>query len=170
MSFASMGYRRSSAPITGSRLRRTAFAGSIDSMPGGGGSGSGTRGLILKADTARPPAATERRQQQRFDSFRAEWNVERPHEALGQRPPAMVWEPSAREYPEVLPKPEYPSHFEARRIKRNGRMNFKGRTLFVSESLAGELVGLVEVDDGVWSISFVGFEVGRLDQRTWTIY
>jgi transposase len=124
----------------------------------------------LKADTARPPASTERRQQQRFDAFRAEWNVERPHEALGQRPPAMVWEPSPREYPEVLPKAEYPSHFEVRRITGNGRMKFKGRVPFVSESLAGQSVGLVEVDDGVWSITFVGFEVGRLDQRTWTIY
>lgn len=124
----------------------------------------------LKADTARPPAATEDLQQQRFDSFRAEWNVERPHESLGQRPPAMLWEPSPREYPEALAEPEYPSYFEVRRIKRGGEVRFKGRTIFVAQALARELVGLTEVDDGVWSINFMSFEIGRIDERTWTTY
>ena len=36
----------------------------------------------LKAHTARPPAASLRAQQRRFDAFRAEFNRERPHEAL----------------------------------------------------------------------------------------
>ena len=124
----------------------------------------------LKAETARPPAASERLQQQRFDAFRTVWNFERPHEGIGQRPPALLWAPSPREYPEVIPEPEYPGHFEVRRVRPRGVIKFKGRLQFVSEALVGELIGLEEVDDGIWSINFVAFEIGRLDQRCWKIY
>jgi len=120
----------------------------------------------LKAETARPPAANERRQQGCFDTFRAVWNFERPHEGIGQRPPALLWEPSPREYPEVIPVPEYPGHFEVRRVRSRGEMKFKGRMQFVSQSLAGQLIGLEEVDDGIWSINFAAFEIGRLENRT----
>ena len=45
----------------------------------------------LKAETARPPAASASRQQARFDRFRQDYNHNCPHEALGQRPPAALW-------------------------------------------------------------------------------
>lgn len=41
----------------------------------------------LKAEMARPPATNRNRQQLKSDRFRREYNDERPHEALGQRPP-----------------------------------------------------------------------------------
>ena len=75
-----------------------------------------------------------------------------------------------KEHPEVIPEPEYPGHFEVRRVRSNGVIKFKGRIQFVSEALTGEQIGLEEVDDGIWSINFVAFEIGRLDQRTWKIY
>jgi len=58
----------------------------------------------LKAATAQPPQANLRRQQEVFDAFRREYNEERPHEALGQRPPAEVYQPAPRDYPERLPE------------------------------------------------------------------
>lgn len=124
----------------------------------------------LKAETARPPARNEERQQERFDAFRATWNFERPHEALGQRPPALVWEPSTREFPEVLVEPDYPGHMEVRRVRSGGEIKFLGEMVFISQALAGELIGLEEVDDGVWSINLATFEVGRLDERTKKTY
>lgn len=42
----------------------------------------------LKAETTRPAAGSLAAQQRRFNSFREEFNHERPHEALDQRPPA----------------------------------------------------------------------------------
>ena len=69
----------------------------------------------LKQQTARPPAATLRGQQQRFNRFRTEFNEERPHEAL--RPgdyPLPCMNPSPREFPSKLPPIEYPAHFEKR--------------------------------------------------------
>ena len=42
----------------------------------------------LKAETTRPPALTRLGQQRKFEAFRHVYNHERPHEALGQQPPA----------------------------------------------------------------------------------
>jgi putative transposase len=57
----------------------------------------------LKAEATKPPGATLTAQQRRFDRFRAEYNEERPHAALNQRPPASVYTRSARDYPSRVP-------------------------------------------------------------------
>lgn len=59
--------------------------------------------LTPKQATAMPPAPTLRAQQRAFDRFRAEYNQERPHEALGDRVPADLYTPS----PRVLPEPPW---------------------------------------------------------------
>ena len=117
----------------------------------------------LKAETARPPAATARRQQERFDGFRAEYNQERPHESLGQQPPASQYAASQRRYPQKLEDPEYPGHWERRRVRSDGGVKFQGRTRFLSEALAGELVGWVEVAEDIWQIWFGPAEVAIFD-------
>ena len=70
----------------------------------------------LKQATASPPAANRRRQQQRFDEFRREYNEQRPHEALGQVPPAVLYECSSRPFPVRLPAVEYPQSWQVRRV------------------------------------------------------
>ncbi len=65
----------------------------------------------LKQETTRPPAATLRGQQRHFDRFRAEFNTERPHEALDQETPASRYTPSSRSHPARLPPIAYPAHF-----------------------------------------------------------
>ena len=67
----------------------------------------------LKRHTARPPAASGRAQQRRFNAFRTEYNEERPHEALDQETLASRYQRAAREYTDRLPEIEYPSHCEA---------------------------------------------------------
>ena len=74
----------------------------------------------LKAETTRPPASTCGAQQARFTRWRQLYNEERPHEALQQRPPATVYEVSPRPFPTRLHAPEYPGHYEVRRVSRNG--------------------------------------------------
>src|SRR5262249_44286476 len=56
----------------------------------------------LKEETASPPASTRRRQQERFDEFRQQYNEQRPHEGLGQQTRASQYKASGREYPERL--------------------------------------------------------------------
>jgi len=119
----------------------------------------------LKAETARLPERDLTAQQARFDRWRAEFNGERPHEALGYRTPASVYAPSPRPMPERLPEPEYPRHFEVRYLSRSGNIKWKRHQLFVSQALANEWVGLEEVADGLWSLYFCDRLLARLDER-----
>ena len=119
----------------------------------------------LKAETTRPPATTRVGQQRKFEAFRYTYNHERPHEALGQQPPARWWRPSGREYPQVLPKPEYAGHHAVRLVGSAGTIGFRGRQLFLSRALADEYVGLEESGDGVWSVHFSTVLLGRFSER-----
>ena len=67
-------------------------------------------------------------------------------------------------------EPDYEGHMEVRRVRSGGEIKFQGEMVFISQALAGELIGLEEVDDGVWSINLAAFEVGRLDERTKKTY
>jgi len=124
----------------------------------------------LKAETARPPAANARDQQELFDRFRQEYNEQRPHEALGQRPPSELYQPSLRPYPGRLPQPEYPGHYEVRSVARGGEIKWRGKFLFLSEALAGERVGLEEYEDGLWAVYFGALHLGRFDEREGKIH
>lgn len=90
----------------------------------------------LKDDMARP-ARTLRAQQRAFDRFVQEYNQERPHEALGQRPPARAYALSSRAYPARVDEPAYPAHLAVRRVRSNGEIRWQGRKIFVSEALRG---------------------------------
>ena len=71
----------------------------------------------LKAETASPPMANRKRQRRAFDRFRQSYNFERPHEALGQRPPALLYSPSFRPYPYRVSHPEYGTGVTVRRVR-----------------------------------------------------
>lgn len=120
----------------------------------------------LKEATAQPPARSLVAQQQRFDSFRQEYNEERPHEALGQATPASVYEPSARPYPERVPEPRgYPEDWEKRTVRHNGEVRWQGAYIYLSETLVGQEIGLEPVGDGRWAVHFETLRLGVLDER-----
>ncbi len=106
----------------------------------------------LKAHTTRPPAVNMKALQVRFDTFRQEFNSELPHDALNGTPPIRHVKACARTYPEKLPNREYPRSSEARRVRSNGFIKWKGGLLFISETLIGQTIALEEIKDGVWSI------------------
>jgi transposase InsO family protein len=124
----------------------------------------------LKAEATRPPSSCLSSQQRRFDRFGREYNAERPHEGIGQRRPAELWTPPTRCYPSSLREPEYPGHLEVRRVRTHGEIKFHGRRVFLSESLAGELVGLEPVDEGLWSVIFNTTLLARYNERNHRIY
>jgi transposase InsO family protein len=120
---------------------------------------------VLKARTARPPAATFAGQQRRFDRFRKEYNEERPHEALADDVPAAHYRPSPRAYPSRLPALEYPGHWDPRRVRAGGIVSWGNAPVFLSEALTGELVAFEEVDDGVWTVHFGTIPLARWHAR-----
>lgn len=116
------------------------------------------------------PAATARGQQARFDAFRLEYNHERPHEALGLRPPALVYHRSARPAPHQLTLAQmgplaYPAHFETRLCGQAGWFGWQGRPIYVGRALANQRLGL-ELVSGGWLVHFHTQILGYLDQRT----
>lgn len=119
----------------------------------------------LKAETASPPHATLAAQQRAFDRFRREYNEERPHEALAQRPPASSYVASPRPYPERLPRVEYPETFIVRRAHPNGDIKWRGHRVLITQALAGEPVGIQEIAQGRWRVWFGFVELGWLDAR-----
>lgn len=119
----------------------------------------------LKAATASPPASGMQSQQRVFDRFRKEYNEQRPHESLQMRPPAELYTPSSRTYPQATPDVTYPGHYEVRRVRSKGEIKWRGRWLFVSKTLGRQSVGLEETDDGLWSLYFGPLLLGRYDER-----
>jgi putative transposase len=119
----------------------------------------------LKAETTRPPAATCRAQQRKFNRFREEFNRERPHEALDMQTPAACYQPSVRAMPDRIPPLEYPDRFEVRYVSANGGIRWNHDWVNVSITCAGEHVGLEEIDDGVWNVYFGPLKLGRLHER-----
>jgi putative transposase len=119
----------------------------------------------LKAETARPPAASPRAQQGRFDRWRHTFNHERPHEALGMRCPAEDYVPSPHRYTDHPAAPAYPPHYHVRRVKRQGVIKWRKRYCFIGEALRGMRVGLVEVDEEAYDVYFGQLHLGRLDRE-----
>ena len=88
----------------------------------------------LKKETSQPPAADAEEQQARFDDFRQRYNEIRPHEALGQTPPAERYQPSPRALPERVEDPWYDADHEVRRVRTRGEVKWRGEFVFVSEA------------------------------------
>lgn len=122
----------------------------------------------LKHEAMKPPAATAKEQQERCDSFLSIYNSVRPHEALGQVPPASQYEISPRRYPERTPDAEYLPLTQVRRVRTNGQIRWRGVLVYVSEALIGELVGITEIKD-CWQVSFGPISLGLMHPNRCTL-
>ena len=116
----------------------------------------------LKAETSKPAATSPGEQQARFDRFRRHYTEARPHEAIGQATPASCWQPPSRTLPTHLDDPWYDAGHEVRRVRHSGEIKWRGEFVFIGEALAGELVGLAEIDDGCHLVRFAGRDLGLI--------
>jgi hypothetical protein len=123
--------------------------------------------LTLKKEATRPPAMTTLQQQEKFDHFVDEFNRERPHEALGMKRPADIYVASMRAY-RGLPDLNYPLHDRDIVVTACGRICMHRKKIHISTVLAGQTLGIKEVDDGIWLVSFMDYDLGyiELEQRT----
>ena len=121
--------------------------------------------LTLKQDTAAPPANSLAEQIDRFERFREIYNRERPHEALGQVPPARLYRPSPRGFEDQLRSPDYPDEAQVRRVRRAGTIKWKGEEIFISQALTGEPVGLFSIADDVWLVKYGPIVLGTMKGR-----
>jgi len=120
----------------------------------------------LKQETASPPRASLRAQQRAFARFEAEYNFERPHEALDYNVPGDLYEPSGRLYRRHARPIEYPAHMTIRSVRTKGAIKWRGDLVYLSEALVGYRVGLEQVTDRHWEIYFNFVPLGVLDAQT----
>jgi transposase InsO family protein len=116
----------------------------------------------LSKETTRPAQMNSLRQQARFDDFISEFNTERPHEALNMKCPQEVYAPSRRIY-KGLPEVEYPFHDKDILVTACGRICMHRKKINISTVMAGQRLGIKEVDDGIWLVSFMHHDLGYID-------
>lgn len=119
----------------------------------------------LKREAATPPSPTIRGQSMRLAAFRRTFNHDRPHEALGQIPPAHVYTKSPRVWDGKFRSPDYWKADIVRRVRTDGSINWKGQELFVSKILKGEPLGLFEVEEDTFEIRYGPILLGEIDHR-----
>ena len=124
--------------------------------------------LTLKKEATRPPGMNSLQQQARFDAFLREFNTERPHEALAMKTPAQMYPPSRRPYT-GLPDVSYPLHDREVIVTACGRICMYRKRINLSHVLAGQRVGIKEVDEGIWIVSFMQYDLGYIDLEQKTL-
>ena len=120
--------------------------------------------LTLKKEATKPAGKNFLQQQARFDAFTRVYNHERPHQALDMRYPAELYKPSTRPY-SGLPALEYPFHDHTVIVTQCGRLCFGRRKINLSQVFAGQAVGVREVADHIWLISFMHYDLGFFDDQ-----
>jgi transposase InsO family protein len=124
--------------------------------------------LTLKKEATRPPGMNSLQQQARFDAFVQEFNIERPHEALAMKCPAELYSASTRSY-DGLPELAYPFHDRDILVTACGRICLHRKKINISTVLAGQRLGIKEVDDGIWLVSFMHYDLGYFDLEQKTL-
>jgi putative transposase len=121
--------------------------------------------LTLKREATKPAAANVLQQQARFDGFVQQYNQERPHQALDMKVPAAVYVRSPRLY-RGLEELTYPFHDATFTVTQCGRICFKGRKVNLSHVFAGQNVGVTQVGERIWLVTFMHYDLGYFDDET----
>jgi len=119
----------------------------------------------LKYEALDPIAPNMKEQQKQFDIFRIEYNNYRPHEALNQELPVRHYYKSPRPYVEKPAEPEYDHSYIVRRIRSNGEIKLRGMMYYLTKLLHGQPIGLKEAADGLMTIYYNFYPIGRIDLR-----
>lgn len=120
--------------------------------------------LTLKQEATKPPAFNFLQQQEKLDAFVEVYNNQRPHQALGGAYPGELYTPSPRIY-EPPPEPDYPFHERTVRVTRCGRICIGKRKINLSQVFAGQILGLTQIEDRVWLVTFMDYDIGFFDDK-----
>jgi putative transposase len=108
------------------------------------------------------PSRTVREEGKRLEEWRVEYNMQRPHEALGMKTPGEVYRRSRKEMREVK-EYEYPLAYLVRQVRKDGTVRFVGAFISISVALAGQAVGLERIGKETWRVWFCNLLLGEID-------
>jgi putative transposase len=121
--------------------------------------------LTLKREATKPAVANLLQQQARFDAFVTRYNQDLPHAALEMQVPAARYTRSPRAY-RGLEDLTYPFHDLTITVTHGGRVCVGGREINLSHAFAGQNVGVTQVGERVWLVSFMQYDLGYFDDET----
>jgi len=124
--------------------------------------------LTLKKEATKPAAKNLLQQQGRFDEFIQYYNWDRPHQAIGMKYPAELYAKSVRPY-RGIGELHYPFHDRTVMVTNCGRICIGKRKVNLSTVFAGQNVGVKEVSDKIWLVSFMRYDLGFFDQEEGTV-
>jgi hypothetical protein len=124
--------------------------------------------LTLKKEATRPAGANFLQQQAKFDAFVDQFNNERPHESLDMKLPAERYLCSPRKY-QGLPELEYPFHDKTVLVTSCGRICMHSKKINLSQVFSGQKLGIKEVEENVWMVSFIAYDLGYVDLEEKTL-
>ena len=120
--------------------------------------------LTLKKETTKPAKFNHLQQQERFDEFIDYYNNKRPHQAINMKYPAEIYQPSVRQY-NGLPEIDYPYHDRTVTVTHCGRICIKKRKINLSQALSGQNIGIKEIDDKIWLVTFMNYDLGFFNEE-----
>lgn len=120
--------------------------------------------LTLKKEATKPAGGNLLQQQEKFDQFIDEYNNDRPHEGINMKYPGEIYIPSPRKYI-GLTDLEYPMHDRTITVTHCGRICMDRRKINFSRVFAGQDVGVRQVDDKIWLVSFMDYDLGYFDEE-----
>jgi putative transposase len=118
--------------------------------------------LTLKKEATRPAGMSHLEQQGKFDDFQEHYNCERPHQALNMKFPSELYSPSLRQY-QGLPPVNYPLHDRTVNVTCCGRICIGKKKINLSQVFAGHSVGLRQIEEPIWLVSFMHYDLGFFD-------
>lgn len=101
--------------------------------------------------------------QQLFDSYRLEFNTERPHSALNLDVPAKHYKKSPRMMPDVLKEPEYDAGKSLRKVNCKGYISIQNHRYYLSETFCGKYMELLPLDGDILAVCYGNFLVAKID-------
>lgn len=122
----------------------------------------------LKDEATKPPANNIIAQQEKFDLFMNYFNSDRPHESLDMKCPEEVHVKSKKTYSD-LEFLEYKTHDRTITVTASGSMKLNGSSVFVSEVLAYQQLGIKKIEDDIWTVSFMDYDLGFFDEESYKL-
>lgn len=118
----------------------------------------------LKAEATNPPGSNMLSQQEKFDSFQEIFNNQRPHQAIDMKTPSEIYLPSKTKYKTILEPLDYPSSDHTLTVTRCGSININKTRIYLGTPFSGYNVGIQQIEDGLWKVSFMNYDLGFFDK------
>jgi putative transposase len=121
--------------------------------------------LTLKQEATKPAGNNMLQQQGKFDDFIECYNTERPHQGIDMKVPGDLYTASPRQY-RGLAELNYPFHDRTVTVTSCGRICMGKMKVHLSTVFAGQNVGVKQVEDNIWMVSFMQYDLAFFDHET----